>query len=699
MAFFLDVVPKDTRLGGKACSLAELASCGLATPSGFVLDDAVFRSLVPELPTFDHLDEQVLCRLDSLRAEVMAAPWPAGLAEELRDRLATVAGSRYSVRSSFAGEDTLNQLAPGVYLSEIDVAREDVENAIRLVLASVLQPGAVAYALARGRQPARPPVAVLIHAFVPGEAAGSAAFAPPSMTDPIVTARRGGPGKELLQQLRSAVMVLAEVHGPVEVEWVATADHPTFLQLRPFLAPLASVPWSGTSDLSPEESSQWRWDAAHNPLPLSPVQAGLVELVDHRCRIGVRQRVLGGYLFYRTDPDSLPPAIAIESAPAFFSSLRMQAEKDLAELGQEPDLEAALSSFERMYQPIFGVLQPALRETHRRIVSFLEQHTNGGAELLPALRSDVPSMATQRQECLSRIDRASSDEERASACADYLAMFGDEAPLWDVYAKTYGEDFTAIVHVAGARARADGDRRRPGKLDWAVASRQIEAELASYLVEMWHALLGLARDAVALGEADDWLYARMQAAVRRALLTVAKRLVAASRLAEISDVFYLPLQVVRDACSGTCANLPLGGIAAQGRADWEKARTDPPPSSSDGSHVNEATASGALRGFGTGGRVIGRVLWHRPGFHQDLPRDSVLAALTLLPSELPLVAPAAIVTETGGVLDHVAAQARERSIPSVVGVRGLREALDDGALVLVDADTGVVVPLGDKPTS
>ena len=49
--------------------------------------------------------------------------------------------------------------------------------------------------------------------------------------------------------------------------------------------------------------TDWHWDAAHNPLPLSPAQAGLVSLVDEQCRIGLRQRVVGGYLFYATDPD------------------------------------------------------------------------------------------------------------------------------------------------------------------------------------------------------------------------------------------------------------------------------------------------------------------------------------------------------------------------------------------------------------
>ena len=72
----------------------------------------------------------------------------------------------------------------------------------------------------------------------------------------------------------------------------------------------------------------------------------------------------------------------------------------------------------------------------------------------------------------------------------------------------------------------------------------------------------------------------------------------------------------------------------------------------------------------------------------------MLVARTLLPTELPLVAPLAIVVETGGPLDHVAAQARERGIPAVVGAAGACARFSHGDLVLVDGGTGLVIPLG-----
>ncbi len=65
-------------------------------------------------------------------------------------------------------------------------------------------------------------------------------------------------------------------------------------------------------------------------------------------------------------------------------------------------------------------------------------------------------------------------------------------------------------------------------------------------------------------------------------------------------------------------------------------------------------------------------------------------ARTILPTELPLITAAALVVETGGPLDHVAAQARERAIPAVVGAVGASAAFEDGDRVLVDGDAGLV---------
>ena len=78
-----------------------------------------------------------------------------------------------------------------------------------------------------------------------------------------------------------------------------------------------------------------------------------------------------------------------------------------------------------------------------------------------------------------------------------------------------------------------------------------------------------------------------------------------------------------------------------------------------------------------------------------MPVGAILVARTLLPTELPLVAPAAIIVETGGVLGHVAAQARERGLPAIVDAPGAVTAFRAGDRVLVDGDAAVAIRLDD----
>ena len=681
MSFFADLRVADAWLGGKARSLVHLAEHGFATPPGFVVTDALFRALCPILPNIKQLDQSLLGSLDSLRASLMEVPWPTGFCAELSARLTAVGAARYAVRSSFAGEDVPGQLAPGVYESYLKVPAADVEQTIRQVLCSALAPGAVAYALAHGQKPAKAPVAVLVHAFVAGQAEGSAAFAPARMDEPLVTLRSGQLPAEAKLELAERLAVLAHGRGPTEIEWVFCDGHLVYLQARPFEPPAPPAPWPGFDELADKDTAraEWRWDAAHNPLPLSPAQAGLVELVDERCSIGIRQRVLGGYLFYTRDDGSIPPRIAAEAAGEFFALLRVQVESRLANLGAEPELEAALSLFVFAYEPIFGVLQPALRLAHQNLRSFLQDHAPQGLALLPVLRAGVSSMASERREMAAKMACAGSQAEVART--SYLELFGDEAPMWDVCSVTYAESPEVLLSHDERHACASVSP------DWQGASAQVQSMVPAHLHPEWLQLLTLAREAVALGEADDWLYARAQAAVRRSLLGIGERLRAGAHVSEASDVFYLPLGLLRDFARGqVAAGSSLATLAAKGREGWQRARGLPPPSP-------EAALAKFVHGAGTGGRAIGRVVWHKPGRHIDA-LDTVLLAKTLLPTELPLINAVAIVTETGGPLDHVAAQARERGIPAVVGAAGASSVFADGDLALVDGDAGLVVKLG-----
>jgi len=679
MSFFAELHDPDARLGGKARSLARLAAAGLRTPAGFAITDELFRALGPSLSLPDRIDGEALAKLDRARAVLMVAPFPAVFSQELARRLAL--GALWSVRSSFASEDIAGSLGAGVYESRVAVRPDEVEAAIRQVLASALSAGAVAYALAHGLQPAAAPLSVLLHLFVGGEAEGGAACVPERPDDPIIQVRAGNLAGAAATQLRAALRMLVQTQGAVEVEWVAQGENVVFLQMRPFEPPPAPAPWRGWDDLEPGESPDaWRWDQAHNPLPLSPVHAGLIALVDQRCRIGIRQRVLGQYLFYASDTRPGPVPVPVEEAPARFAALRAEVEARLVALGGEPELEETLDLLLAIEEPIFGIIQPALRLARASLAEFLRREAPSAVSALGQLLGGVESVASERRRRAAELRAAENAKARAQARERYLELFGDETPVWDVAVPTCRE--TPEILFSGESARTDEALAETHEQ----TSEQVEKQIAPQRRDEWRRLLRLARQSVGLGEDDDWLYARVQAALRRALLRLGQSLCVTGALSDATAVFYLPLPLARSLAAGSPAPANLQALAAAGRSAWDAACRKPPP-------AQEAPDAVSVRGVGTGGRALGRVVLHRPESPRPAP-GQILVAATLLPSELPLLVAAALVTETGGPLDHVAAQARERRLPAVVGAAGACRVFHDGDLVLVDADRGLVVRLG-----
>ena len=97
-------------------------------------------------------------------------------------------------------------------------------------------------------------------------------------------------------------------------------------------------------------------------------------------------------------------------------------------------------------------------------------------------------------------------------------------------------------------------------------------------------------------------------------------------------------------------------------------------------------------GSAPGRRVTGRVVRFASlaravavGAGDVVVTRAVTPALAVL-----VVGCAALVSETGGLLDHGAALARELGIPCVVGCRDAWSLLADGMLVTVDGDAGTV---------
>jgi pyruvate,water dikinase len=156
------------------------------------------------------------------------------------------------------------------------------------------------------------------------------------------------------------------------------------------------------------------------------------------------------------------------------------------------------------------------------------------------------------------------------------------------------------------------------------------------------------------------------------------------------DIFWIPLD---DALAGIdpidAHRRASGARAAAARAcQWQV----PPVVGGEEGSSRAAENPTTLAGVGTGPRVAGRVVrFASLASAIAVGAGDVVITRAVTPALAVLVAGcAALVSETGGLLDHGAALARELGIPCVVGCRGAWSTLGDGMLVTVDGDAGTV---------
>ncbi len=581
-----------------------------------------------------------------------------------------------------------------------------VPAAIRRVLASGLSPGAVTYARAaarRARSGRHGAAGRGAHSRLRRRSGGQRRIRPDRR--PVPRSSRSRPAtrsprpRAPISSARFAIWRRARAT-PSRSNGCSTETELVLLQLRAYAAPPPARAWTPGAALGP---GAWRWDAAHNPLPLSPAQAGLVELCDARCRIGIRQRVAGGYLFYA--PDGPAPAQAIDPGAVGDELAALVARFEdwqRAHTGP-PALEDALAIFVELYDRIYGLIQPAARRATRALDDFLRAHLGGEVGALPDLYAGVESMADER---LARADdlRSAAIRRRAHRAARRLpgalrrrSSRSGTSPRRPTARNPRGccrcrrrhrserrvaEASAAIVAASGARDRDAPRARRPSHLR------------------------DLARGRAARARGGRGRRLALRARAGRGARGAASRGRAPGRRRAARDCRATSSGCRSSACArGRPASrreraTELQAQVAAARADHARALHDPPELAGDGEGDcdSQVALGGVIRGQrASAGRALGRAVVYRATARspERAPgAGAIVVAATLLPTELPLISAAGLVVETGGVLDHVAAQARERGIPAIVGARGACSAIADGDLVLLDADAGQLIRLG-----
>jgi pyruvate,water dikinase len=747
------------RCGGKAAGLRRLLELGAPVPDGRCLPVELYR----EALGFDPRGRGAAAPGVAEQAEAALASWQPSSA--LRAELATAAaalGSPLIARSSASCEDGAVPSA-GVFLSCAGL--DDLDGlcaAIRRVWRSLWQPPAWAVLRSAGRWPGEEAMAVLLQRSLAARASGvllsrdpgaegrmrlELGVGPDALADAerdpelLLLPRRGPLELEAASLPLSAATLLAlrdtalelergfelEPGRALELEWLS--DDEERLQLVQARATrLAAPPRSFPICFQRpgDAETRWRWDREHNPEPLSPMHASLIELLDERAAGPPRHLVLSGYL-YQAIRDTPEP----EQAPTLeiaWRELSRELDAALARartrgVGADRllELEADLDLLVELQARYGGGLGRARRAADQRLRSFLRAHgleLEARAERLLALGESHATLAlaeesarlaaeVRRDPRLAAHLRAGQDPSLAPSpafvarLAAVLERFGCLAQSWDVASPTLAEEpgrlCPRLLALADASA-APGSAHESVRTAADALARELARRLDRNAAAELERRIAEARLARELGEEDDLYFARALAVLRATLLACGVELAARGWLAAPPEVFLLELRDLLGVLRRGRPDRDLRAEAARRAASWEGSRELVPPLTIHGDRLRwpEPAPSGAplLRGRGVGGVARGAVrrverldeLLARPA------RGEVLVCATLLPVlALALPEAAALVTDHGGLLSHAASLARELGVPAVVGTGRATRELREGERVWVDGERGLVV--------
>lgn len=658
----------DASCGGKAVGLARLIAAGLPVPEGFVVDDRAFRALLGEIePPSDQIGHAFV----EAHKRLTFGDLPAELVDEVDERAAHL--GMLAVRSSATIEDGDAGAAAGVFSSRTKLEPRDVWEVIRIVWMSALTPLAATYAQRRG---GRISIGVIVQRFIEGEVS---TIYTRMINDPASQQTMVQTGGKLQLVARDSVdprvqlalRAEAAIGTPTgaDVEIVEEASGQLWIvQARPMVhrtpTPQRRPPPMVTA-LLVSDGRTWTWDVAHNPDPLSPAQAGLVERVDRAAIAPWSLRVCAGFLYTAPSTDVRARAVVAPTTIAALDVRVRELEAAMASALSGPRTPSAVDS-----QRATTGGSIALAEAIERYLAFYAIWATELAPLIATARANLSpaQLAGARPSSVeSTLLAAARGELDESAVLDRIGVM---SPAWDIAVPTFAERPT-LVREAIARA----------KTIVALGSTVIGSTGPTPVASDDH---DLARAAADLAERDDVWFARAQWIVRSAILERARELGI-----DPDDAFWIPLDDLVYATTfdpDDARRLAAGTRGAATRAaQWAM------PIVVGGTPSDGAEPRRAFTGVGTGPRVTGRVvrLESLAATIAVSPTDVVVTRAVTPALAVLVIGCAALVSETGGLLDHGAALARELGIPCVVGCEGAW-ALTDGMVVTVDGDAGTV---------
>ncbi|MEN8763925.1 MAG: PEP/pyruvate-binding domain-containing protein, partial [Thiogranum sp.] len=648
-----------------------------------------------------------------------ALPLSGLLRETFADGLRGLDASKpLAVRSSAVGEDAAGRSFAGLHESIVGVhGRQAVDDAVRLVWASLWSDAALLYRKELGLDPANSRMAVVVQEMIDADYSGVAFARDPrdmrkdcalieavpgpcsllvdGLVDPdrweldrkshsilvwLPGHRDDAPHDDPLLEARDLERILdtllsaEQLFGwSPDMEWTGQSDSLTVLQARPITTAV------------PDDDEKRAWF-----LSLRPGDARLKAL---------RERVAEQLI---PELESVGQAFAAEP-------LVLLDDQQLADAIEQRS--AALAKWKKIYWDDFIPFAHGVR----RLATYYNDavHAQDPYEFVGLLR-DQPLIAKQRNEAIGQLAQQLAADDTLRSAIERLLEKGTGTLHWPALhdalmrdsdsAVDFLHDFDDLkqrfldVSFDNERLYDQPEPMLRNLLELAQApgqslSDELEADTVAVLekrlldavgperYEEALELIETGRVSWKLRDDDNLLVARLESQLLRALDEAAQRLKALDRLSgEVrSDISHVELvaAALREPSAGPIAlEAPAENLTAElsGTASGET------PRQMIGQPASPGAATGRVRCI-RGRSDLGKF---RQG--EVLVCDAIQPTMTHL---VPLAS--AIIERRGGMLIHGAIIARELGIPCVNGVRDAAEILKNGDLVTVDGHLGIVV--------
>jgi len=717
-------------VGGKAAKLARLSHAGFRVPRGFCLTTWAYEAFVEAAKitaaiamelgrkSMDDMRwEEIWDAALRIRATFLAQP----LSDPLRDCLAEALSgfdpsTPLAVRSSAIGEDSAGCSFAGLHESIIGVrGRRALEDAVRLVWASLWSDAALLYRVELALDPAQSRMAVLVQEMVDADRSGVAFARDPrdprkeraiiesvpgpcsllvdGTVDPdrweidretsrVITwlpgQREEGDGAPLLEPrdleviLENLLSIERLFSWPPDMEWTGRSASLTLLQARP----ITTAP--------PDTDEQRNWY-----LTLRPGDARLQQL---------RERVVG----------RLIPELEAEGEALAAEKLDQFDDRQLADA-----LEQRSETVAKWKQIYWDEFIPFGHGVRRLAIYYNDAvQPEDPYEFVGLLRGQ-PLLAAQRNRAIGELaQQLAADDALRNTVEEVLESHPGALQWADVRTALLGAAAGAEAFVHGFEALVERfldiayDHQRlhdqaesllrnlielsrrtdslegagAGSVDVAALEQRVLAAVGPERHAEAMDIIETGRVSWRLRDDDNLLVSRLESQLLRAIELAASRLRERGTLTGSGQPRREHSGLLARALRAEAAD-PIVFEVSDQPLDSE------PLARSSGETPRQLIGQPASPGVGTG-------LVRRIRGHDDLARfrsGEVIVCDAIQPTMTHLVPlAAAIVERRGGMLIHGAIIARELGIPCVNGVRDAADLLEDGDFVTVDGHLGIV---------